>query len=129
MCLVIERAGKRFNLLLLLMKELMYCIQDLSSRLGSVLEPQSARSVSANAAAQFAVGPAANAWDGHVHVALVVDDQGHVQLKMQAEPVPASNAAAAAASSTSSFPSSAQSESRGLKPESAQGKTLQLQGC
>ncbi|KAL0051487.1 hypothetical protein WJX82_008426 [Trebouxia sp. C0006] len=39
---------------------------------------------------------------------------------MQAEPVPASNAAAAAASSTSPLPSSAQSESRGLKPESAQ---------
>lgn len=69
----------------------------------------------------------ANAWDGHVHVALVVDDQGHIQLKMQAEPVPASNAAAA--SSTSSMASSPQSESRGLKPESAQGKILQLQGC
>ena len=72
---------------------------------------------------------AANAWDGHVHVALVVDDQGHVQLKMQAEPVLASNAAAAVASSTSLLPSSAQSEGRGLKPESAQGKILQLQGC
>ncbi|DBA82002.1 TPA: hypothetical protein ACH3X1_007704 [Trebouxia sp. C0004] len=92
--------------------------KDLSSRLGSILEPQSARSAPVNAAAQFAMGPAANAWDGHVHVALVVDDQGHVQLKMQAEPVPASSAAAA--SSTSSLLSSAQSGSRGLKPESAQ---------
>jgi len=109
------------------LKQLTYCIQDLSSRLGSILEPQSARSVPDKAAAQSAVGTAANAWDGHVHVALVVHDQGHVQLKMQAEPVPASSAAAA--SSTSSLPSSPQSESRGLKPESAQGKILQLQGC
>ena len=109
----------------------MYCIQDLSSRLVSILEPQSARSVPVKAAAQFAVGTAANGWDVHVHVALVVDDQGHVQLKMQTEPMPASNdaAAAAAASSTSSLASSPQSESRGLKPESAQGKILQLQGC
>ncbi|KAL0026445.1 hypothetical protein WJX79_010345 [Trebouxia sp. C0005] len=97
--------------------------KDLSSRLGSILELQSATSVPVNTAAQFAAGTT-NAWDGHVHVALVVDDQGHVQLKLQAEPRPASNAAAAAAaaaaSSTSSVPSSAQSESRGLKPDSAQ---------
>jgi len=69
------------------------------------------------------VDASADAWDGHVHVTLIVDEQGYVQLRLQAEPAQTEPNASALASAGAA-PTGKQ-EGRGLKPESAQGQ-LQL---
>ena len=94
-------------------------IQDLAGRLESLLQPQTSPSAPAQAAGSQQAGVSAAGSDGHIRVTLAVDEQGHVQLSLHAEPA---SAHAAEAEHIPPAAATSKSESKGMKPESAQGK-------
>ena len=92
-------------------------IQDLAGRLESLLQPQTSPSAPAQAATAQQAATSSTSSDGHIRVTLTVDEQGHVKLSLHVEP--------GSADAPEHMPTATavnKSESKGMKPESAQGK-------
>ena len=102
---------------MLMASDCMLIVQDLAGRLESLLQPQTSPSAPAQAATAQHASASSTGSDGHIRVTLTVDEQGHVKLSLHAEP-----GSADAAEQTPTATAVNNSESKGMKPELAQGK-------